>query len=87
MGAEALGFDAGIGHKRGTAVATPQGMVHGFLLTEATNLPKGPQRGGRIRTISEVEGEEKAGYNNEARGKKNQVVHFLSTAPGSLFQR
>jgi hypothetical protein len=45
MSAEALGLDAGIGHKRGTAVGTPQGVVHGFLLTEATNLPKRLQRG------------------------------------------
>jgi hypothetical protein len=44
MGAEALGFDAGIGHKQGAAVGTPQGMVHGFLLAEATNLSKGLQR-------------------------------------------
>jgi hypothetical protein len=44
MGAEALGFDARIGHKRGATVATPQGVVHGFLLTEATNLPEGLQR-------------------------------------------
>jgi hypothetical protein len=45
MSAEALGLDAGIGHKRGAAVGTPQGVVHGFLLTEATNLPKRLQRG------------------------------------------
>jgi hypothetical protein len=40
MGAEALGFDPGMGHKKGAAVGTPQGVVHGFLLTEATNLSK-----------------------------------------------
>jgi hypothetical protein len=45
LSAEALGLDAGIGHKRGAAVGTPQGVVHGFLLTEATNLPKRLQRG------------------------------------------
>jgi hypothetical protein len=44
LGTEALGFDAGIGHKRGAAMATPQVVVHGFLLTEATTLPKGLQR-------------------------------------------
>jgi hypothetical protein len=61
-------------------------VVHGFLLTEVTNLPKGPQRGSRIRTISKAEGEEKAGYKCGVREKKKQVVHFLSAALGALFQ-
>jgi len=73
MGAAALGFDAGMGHKRGAAVATPQGVVHGFLLTEATNLPKGPQRrrkntnhlqsrrGRKSRVYMGSEGEEEPG--------------------------
>jgi hypothetical protein len=45
MSAEAWGLDAGIGHKRGAAVGTSQGVVHGFLLTAATNLPKRLRRG------------------------------------------
>jgi hypothetical protein len=73
MGAEALGFDARTGHKRGAAVATPQGVVHGFLLTEATNLPKEPlrrrkntnhiqsRRGRKSRVYTWGEGEEEPG--------------------------
>src|SRR5262245_27770790 len=44
VGAEALGLDTRIWQKRTVAMGTSTGVVHGFLLGEATNLPKGLQR-------------------------------------------
>src|SRR5262249_9262172 len=43
-GAEALGFDARIGDKMDAAMGASTGVVHGFLLGGATNLPKGLHR-------------------------------------------
>ena len=41
VGAEALEFDTGIGHKAAAAVGASTLAVHGFLLCEAVDLEKG----------------------------------------------
>jgi hypothetical protein len=86
VGAEALGFDPGIGYKAAAAVGTSTLAVHGFLLYEAVDLEKGAGPG-RIRTTTQVEEAGKTGYRNLARGEEAPGNGCLAGMTGLFFNR
>ena len=75
VGAETLRLDPGIRQKTTPAMSTSHGAIHGFLLREAINLPKGAQTG-RIRTKTKAHAEEKGMYCMGKVEKNIQVVYF-----------
>jgi hypothetical protein len=71
VGTELLVFDTGIGPKTTAAMGTADGVVHGFLLREATNLPKRPHAGS-IRTKTKADAEGKAMNRHETSGEEKR---------------
>jgi hypothetical protein len=84
VGTEPLALDPGIRQKTTAAMGTSDGAVHGFLLSEATNLAKRPQIG-RIRTTTKADAEGKAGNRDETRGEEKPRGRFSERCPWFTF--
>jgi hypothetical protein len=92
LGAAVWGLDAGIGHKKGAAVATPQGMVHGFLLPEAPPPKEAPAEEEADEPHPKQKGKNKQGIPMRREGSRTRwamfsglrLVHFCSGESGAL---
>jgi hypothetical protein len=85
IGAEALGFDTGIGHKAPSAVGASTLAIHGCLLCKPPSFQKACP--GRIKITTKVEEEGNTSYRNQARGEEQSEIGWVTGSRGLISNR